>query len=484
VSLLDGMSKMMRRLSAFSIDTEFLGYVRIVMRLVVAVIAMLVAMPVCGEEPSSSPHPGLRHLRETMYLPESFDQTTFDSLWLTWPIEAKKEVAKLSLSERRRATMARYGLVVDPESSPDELNPIGYIVDHSGGWHMNCLSCHQGTVEGKLIPGVANQQFDLQSLTEDVATVKLFRGKLTKVQDLGALAFPMGSTSGTTNAVMFGVAFVAQRTPDMSVVPLQRVEFTHHDMDAPSWWHYAKKSGIYIDGFSPKHHRVLMQFTLAPSNDRDTIYSWEKDFVEIQDYLNSLKAPKYEGLIDEALAKQGAVVFRDHCSSCHGTYATKYSEDVASYPNKLVPLDDVGTDRVRLESIGPEHRQWIKDSWMTEYGKQPVILDPQGYVAPPLDGVWASAPYFHNGAVPTLEEVLNPEKRPVVWMRENDRYDYERVGLKVERVEEMPKGAMDKAVKRRYFDTRLLGKANRGHDYPGVLSEVERGALLEYLKSL
>ena len=36
---------------------------------------------------------------------------------------------------------------------------------------------------------------------------------------------------------------------------------------------------------------------------------------------------------------------------------------------------------------------------------------------PPLDGVWATAPYLHNGSVPTLEAVLKSSDRPALWQR-------------------------------------------------------------------
>ena len=42
-----------------------------------------------------------------------------------------------------------------------------------------------------------------------------------------------------------------------------------------------------------------------------------------------------------------------------------------------------------------------------------------GYMAPPLDGIWATAPFFHNGSVPTIEGVLNSKARPAIWQRVN-----------------------------------------------------------------
>ncbi len=110
--------------------------------------------------------------------------------------------------------------------------------------------------------------------------------------------------------------------------------------------------------------------------------------------------------------------------------------------------------------------------------------DPAGYVAPPLDGIWASAPYFHNGSVPTLWHLLHPESRPVVWKRSSDGYDERRVGLEVEERAAMPAGKLPPVERRRHFDTTKPGKSAAGHDYPDQLSEEEKTAVLEYLKTL
>ena len=66
------------------------------------------------------------------------------------------------------------------------------------------------------------------------------------------------------------------------------------------------------------------------------------------------------------------------------------------------------------------------------------MADPGGYVPPPLDGIWASAPYFHNGSVPTVWHVLHPDERPKVWLRSEDGYDFKSVGLEFEIFETLP----------------------------------------------
>jgi cytochrome c peroxidase len=104
-------------------------------------------------------------------------------------------------------------------------------------------------------------------------------------------------------------------------------------------------------------------------------------------------------------------------------------------------------------------------------------------VAPPLDGIWASAPYFHNGSVPTLWHVLHPEARPQVWKRTVDGYDVNRVGLEIESLPELP-AKLSTVERRRHFDTTKFGKSAAGHEYPNDLNEAEKQAVLEYLKTL
>jgi hypothetical protein len=154
------------------------------------------------------------------------------------------------------------------------------------------------------------------------------------------------------------------------------------------------------------------------------------------------------------------------------------------YPSRRVPLGDVGTDPVRLSALTPSARALYGESWFADYGKQTTVVDPVGYVAPPLDGVWASAPYFHNGSVPTLWHVLNPAERPTVWRPIEQDWDADRVGLRFEEVARIPLTETDLAERRRYFDTRRPGKSAAGHDFGAVLDSDEQRALLEFLKSL
>ena len=112
-----------------------------------------------------------------------------------------------------------------------------------------------------------------------------------------------------------------------------------------------------------------------------------------------------------------------------------------------------------------------------------------GYQAPPLDGLWATAPYFHNGSAPTVYDVLNSKTRPKIFTRsyrtDLDAYDPEKLGWKVEVLDEPPD--LDKTPpieRRKVYDTTKPGRGNGGHTYGDGLSDAERRAVIEYLKTL
>lgn len=97
------------------------------------------------------------------------------------------------------------------------------------------------------------------------------------------------------------------------------------------------------------------------------------------------------------------------------------------------------------------------------------------YKARPLEGIWATAPYLHNGSVPTLYALLRaPADRPRTFNVGGRVYDPKHVGY-----DTSPTAPGNSFV----FDTSLPGNSNKGHDYGvGKLTETQRLELLEYLK--
>jgi hypothetical protein len=108
-------------------------------------------------------------------------------------------------------------------------------------------------------------------------------------------------------------------------------------------------------------------------------------------------------------------------------------------------------------------------------GRQNEFRGILAYRARPLNGTWATAPFLHNGSVPSLYDLLLPPvQRPKIFYVGSWEFDPVHVGVQTG----SPfAGAFT-------FDTRLPGNANAGHEYGTNLSEPDRMALLEFLKTL
>jgi len=144
---------------------------------------------------------------------------------------------------------------------------------------------------------------------------------------------------------------------------------------------------------------------------------------------------------------------------------------------QVVPIADIGTDRHRL------------DSYTDEFAANQYALYPDsnyrfshfrktgGYANHPLDGIWLRGPFLHNGSVPTLRDLLDaPEARPKVFYRGYDVFDQRKVGF----VSDVPHaGGRDFSR----FDTSVPGNANTGHVYGTMLTDVDKAALVEHLKT-
>lgn len=436
---------------------------------------------------------GYEHLVGSVYLPSDFDEGVLkelDKVDHRWPfIDMPLE------KNSRTSTWLAHGLA--PRHDAPGI-PLQYVVTRDGKYVMNCFACHGGNLFGATYPGAPNTTYALESLTEKVRKAKLKLRKPMAHMDVGSLVMPLGTTNGSSNAVMFGIALMNYRDKDLNIHTNRLpAAMTHHDMEAPPWWHFHRKHHIYIDGFAEKGHKGLMQFMLVRQNGPEKFRQWESDFRNVFAFLSELRPPKFPMPIDHEKANQGRAIFNEHCARCHGTYSNNTSPVSGSgiaatgnedsykddYPEILVDIDDVGTDRVRLDSLTPLHRRSYGESWFADYGKQETIEDVNGYVAPPLDGIWASAPYLHNGSVPTLWHLLHPEERPKVWRRIALALDEKSIGLVIEELDEVPKG-LSTSDRRWYFDTGKPGKSAAGHDYPNALTETEKDLLLEYLKSL
>jgi hypothetical protein len=135
-----------------------------------------------------------------------------------------------------------------------------------------------------------------------------------------------------------------------------------------------------------------------------------------------------------------------------------------------------------LESITAQVQEAMALSSEKERRKKECLSLPDDgqarliYKGRPLNGIWATAPYLHNGSVPTLYDLLLPPKdRPAKFNLGTREFDPERVGYLT----------APRADNPFVFDTTKEGNSNAGHDYgSSSLTPEDRKALVEYMKTL
>ncbi len=273
-----------------------------------------------------------------------------------------------------------------------------------------------------------------------------------------------------------------------------------------------------------------------------------RDLYTLEETLKQLKPPTWPedvlGKVNIELASRGHALFQENCAYCHAPDPKAPDKRLApsrdpEWRMRIVPVSIIGTDPTTADNIA-DHRfnisklGWSKEQlstlgvklfdgkledlnfrsissakglayvtayvenrayqdagisgeerWkMDGYGLPIGVQEKRGYKARPLDGIWATPPFLHNGSVPTLFELLSPvyERRAQFWVG-NHEYDPERAGY---RSEQFDGGFL--------FKTGVTGNSNQGHEFrdgcrqQGVigrgLQPNERLALIEYLKVL
>jgi mono/diheme cytochrome c family protein len=211
-------------------------------------------------------------------------------------------------------------------------------------------------------------------------------------------------------------------------------------------------------------------------------------FDDIRAYLESIEAPAYPFEVDATLAAEGQALFECSCAGCHGTYSS--DPEAETYPNLLLPLDVAGTDPAMAESaLDPNVSplvDWFNSSWYGEITQLTPMQPFLGYVAPPLDGVWATAPFLHNGSVPTIALLLDSSARPTYWKRNSyvsTDFDQGQLGWRWTPLDD-GQDAADEGERKHIYDTTIYAHGNGGHTFGDHLTDAERAAVIEYLKTI
>jgi len=370
---------------------------------------------------------------------------------------------------------------------------------HTNGVNVvsaNCLQCHGSYLNGEYIIGLGNINQDFTTSQDAIINVvdlivKNKHGEesieweayeaLSKANHAISDHIITRTVGANPADRIFGV-LAAHRDKNTLEWSDERgfenfsdyTEFT----DVPPWWVLKKKNAPLYTGTGggdwAKLFMAASTLTLKNAEEADAI---DEDFVHVMEFLKTIEAPKYPYSINDALAQKGETIFKANCAGCHGTYG-----DDESYPNLLVDASVVGTDSAHSDAVENQSTQgkfieWFNSSWFAKDEPAGRLLKTKGYIAQPLDGIWASAPYLHNGSVPTLFELLKSDERNTYWRRTAEStYDELNVGWKYT----IETGYTDRFT----YDTTQKGYGNGGHTFGDGLTEEERMALLEYLKTL
>lgn len=245
---------------------------------------------------------------------------------------------------------------------------------------------------------------------------------------------------------------------------------------------------------------------------------------EIQKLVDKLRSPQWPGKIleeiDQAMAKEGRKLFESKkCSRCHAEQ--KREDELQRIKMTMTEVQDVKTDRKMVDYA--DHRKLMNNgkeklvkeaagdaakdivaSWshigdvfafvvevvsaVWDWGLRGGLGDddkPDDYKGRPLDGIWATAPYLHNGSVLNLYELLLPAKdRKKAFCVGSREFDPDRVGFVSVDTENDCRTSGGT-----WLDTTILGNSNAGHEYgacsdkdPECKKQIQQ--LVEYMKTL
>jgi hypothetical protein len=365
---------------------------------------------------------------------------------------------------------ASFGFLPDPSSE----FPIGFRrgTDDSTLVHETCAVCHVGRLpDGSLWLGMPNTNLDFEGFRAAVNQRWVAAGHPSLLSDLGAM-----------KATHYGPG---RTSADSSDYP------TAVPADFPPYWllgartamNYLGTGGnvrtevflsLFTFGAGDPNATPVLPFPTAPRVD---------PFVAFMGSMQSPPAPAG----DAAMIAAGQAVFaRERCDSCHHVDAIAMN-GVTTYDNAMdghdrFPGDDpafpngsIHTDylhRILIDGPPPMDAGVLPDAGPTDTGptsdpgrnallafiarNRLAVRNSDGYRVDDLHGLWATAPYLHNGSVPTLDDLLRPAgMRPTSFMR----------------------GSF-------LVDTTVPGNGNGGHEFGTAISDTDRAALVAYLLSL
>jgi cytochrome c peroxidase len=407
---------------------------------------------------------------------------------------------------------------------------------------FSCVTCHAGELFGRKIIGLnnrfprANEFFLMGRTATSVVPPALFKAsvnatpsELLMYRRLRENARFIDGRKPLVRGLDTSLAHVAlslsrraadgfaSKTEQARTFPRDSL-LRHQPADSKPavWWNVKYKNKWLLDGSVVSGNPIFTNILwneIGRGTDLVELLQWlERNNSVVNDLtaaVFSSQAPAFldffpDTHFDLNRVRNGQKLFNNNCAFCHGQYVKGFERANAegqslremlatikvSY-HKNTPVINVGTDPLRAQGM-----QALADplnSLEVSKVNNIVVKVQQGYVPPPLVGIWARWPYMHNNSMPTLCAVLTPAaQRPVAWdvgEARSESTDFDA------RCNGYPLG--DKAPnvwkKNRWghFDVRRAGMSNRGHDEGIFLkngrsrfSEDDILDLVQYLQTL
>jgi hypothetical protein len=313
-------------------------------------------------------------------------------------------------------------------------------------------------------------------------------------------------------------SYASKKKRPYSLLKKHPLEYNPADSKPAVWWNLKYKTRWLSDGSLVSANPILTNYLwneIGRGTDLTVLEKWlesNKDFVkEITSAVFNTRPPKYFDFfpvssLNSEKAKKGEALFINNCQKCHGEYQKNWSQPNSStrFSNteifetaqvkyhKKTPVIDVGSDPYRWQ--GMHSMAYDLNKLAISKSNQILIRPTKGYVPPPLVGIWARWPYFHNNSIPNLCSLLTiSSKRPkTFWTGRaiNSNTDFDQacngypLGIKT------PENW--KKRKDFFFNTQMQGLGNSGHDEKILLTKEgkekftpeQKLDLIEFLKTL
>jgi len=287
------------------------------------------------------------------------------------------------------------------------------------------------------------------------------------------------------------------------------------DSKPGNWWVLKYKNRWLLDGSvvsgNPVYTNIIWN-EIGRGTDLRELEGWldanQKTVDELTAAVFAAEPVRYTEFfpaesLDMESAKRGKELFDASCASCHGTYQKGWElPHAASLPladrlatvevryHETTPVHDVGTDTLRLKGMA----SLVQLNDLSISKKSGVVIKEQtGYVPPPLVGIWARFPYFHNNSAPNLCAVLTKtsERPATYWAGEpaDPKVDFDEACNGYPTGDKVP--AEWKKDPEGLFDSKVSGLGNQGHDEGVFLKEgvemftpAQKSDLIRFLQTL